>query len=142
MVIKQEEPEDEPAGNAGLNRPMPSEFISRFALRNVSGTPAIKPGTDYNDYVLPIPGLAEASRGMTVVEFSPDSDGVYRRTRPVRAYGGSYFPVLGLAPFINDSSVVAFREGSIVINDRVVPVAHPLRGLRAPATPPLVYSAT
>jgi len=73
---------------------MPDEFVNQFALKNVSGTLHPKPGSEYNDFALPIAGLAEVSKGITVVEFTPDSDGVYRRTRPLREYQGKYFPCL------------------------------------------------
>ena len=82
----------------------------------------LKPGSEYNDFALPIAGLAAASKGITVVEFTPDSDGVYRRTQPLREYQGKYFPVLGLAPFINDKSAISIRNDTITINDRAIPV--------------------
>ncbi len=59
---------------------------------------------------------------MTVVEFTPDSDGVYRRTRPLRDYQGKYFAVLGLAPFVDAASPVSINKGSITINDRTIPI--------------------
>ena len=101
---------------------MPDEFVNRFALKNVSGSLHLKPGSEYNDFALPIPGLAAASKGIAVVEFTPDNDGVYRRTRPLREYQGKYFPVLGLAPFIDDKSVVSLQNDAITINDRAIPV--------------------
>ena len=70
----------------------------------------------------PFAGLAAASKGMAVVEFTPDSDGVYRRTQPLREYQGRYFPVLGLAPFIDDKSAISIQKDTITINDRAIPV--------------------
>ncbi len=122
LMIRQEAPDQGSENNTYLNRPMPDEFINRFALKNVSGTLHLKPGSEYNDFALPIAGLAEVSKGITVVEFTPDSDGVYRRTQPLREYQGKYFPVLGLAPFIDDKSVISIRNDTITINDRTIPV--------------------
>ncbi len=122
MMIMREEPDKDARNNTDLNRPMPGEFVNRFALKNVSGSLAIRPGTEYNDFSLPIAGLAEASKGMTVVEFTPDSDGVYRRTRPLREYQGRYFPVLGLAPFIDAATPVTINSDSITVNDRTIPI--------------------
>ncbi len=122
MILRREAPDKETENNLYLNRPMPDEFVTRFALKNVSGMLHQKPGSTYNDFALPIAGLAEASKGITVVEFTPDSDGVYRRTQPLREYQGKYFPVLGLAPFIDDKSAVSIRNDSITINDRTIPV--------------------
>jgi adenylate cyclase len=122
IMIRREDPDQGPENNAYLNRPLPDEFVSRFALKNVSGMLHLKPGSDYNDFKLPIAGLAEASKGIAVVEFSSDNDGVYRRTQPLREYKGKYFPVLGLAPFIDDKSPVAIQNDAITINDRTIPV--------------------
>ena len=122
IIIRREEPDQDEQNNTYLNRPMPDEFVNRFALKNVSGTLHPKPGSEYNDFALPIAGLAEVSKGITVVEFTPDSDGVYRRTRPLREYQGKYFPVLGLAPFVDDKSVVSIQQDAIMINDRTIPV--------------------
>jgi adenylate cyclase len=121
MIIREEADKD--AGNdADLNRPLPSDFVGRFAIKNVEGKLSLAPGTENNDYLLPIAGLPEVSKGMAVVEFRPDVDNVYRRTQPIREYQGHYFPVLGLAPFIDDHSAVSIRDGSITINDRTIPV--------------------
>ncbi len=122
MMINREDPEKDLSGNTGLNRPLPREFVKRFALKNVSGNLQVSPNTSYNDYSLPIPGLAEASRGMTVVEFSPDIDGVFRRTRPLREYGGSYFPVLGLGPLLRPGSAITITNDSISIDGKTIPV--------------------
>jgi len=123
MIIKQEDPDSEDRSSSELNRPMPPDFLSRFALKNIKGTLKIEPGAGYNDFSLPLAGLAEAARAMGVVEFTPDKiDGVFRRTRPLREYQGSYFPVLGLAPFIDDKSQIVIREASVSINGRTIPI--------------------
>lgn len=122
LMIRKEIPDQGSGINTYLNRPMPVEFVNRFALKNVSGKLHLKPGGEYNEFALPIAGLAEASKGITVVEFTPDSDGVYRRTQPLRGYQEKYFPVLGLAPFIDDKSAIVIQNHAITINDRTIPV--------------------
>jgi adenylate cyclase len=57
-----------------------------------------------------------------VVEFSPDSDSTYRRTKPLREYQGNYFPVLGLAPFVDARTPVKFVSDAIEVNDRHIPL--------------------
>lgn len=79
-----------------LDRPLPDDFRTRFG---------VGAGTDdgdrrNNNYVLPFAELYRASRGAGVVNLEPDSDGVYRRTRPLRAYHGELYPLLGLAPLL------------------------------------------
>ena len=122
MMVLREEPDEETEKNTSLNRTMPVDFVSRFAFKNISGKMRTEPGTEYNDFSLPIAGLAEASRGMSVVEFTPDRDGVYRRTRPIRDYQGRFFPILGLAPFIEPNTPITIKDNSIVVNDRDIPL--------------------
>jgi len=122
MMIVHEEADKEAKGGMVLNKPMPYEFLNKFALKNVSGSFAIRPGTENNDFTLPIAGLTEASKGVSVVEFTPDSDSGHRRTRPLREYQGRYFPVLGLSPFIDSMSPITIKKHSITIKDRIIPV--------------------
>jgi len=105
-----------------LGNPIPVELVEQFALRNISGELPPDSKNANNDYALPIKGLAEASKGIAVVEFSPDSDSSYRRTRPLREYQGSHFPVLGLAAFVNSKTAVKFTSESIQIENRVIPI--------------------
>lgn len=119
MLIRHEEADDVSLEKVPA---LPADFVNRFALKNVTRSPAIKPGTESNDFALPIARLAEVSKGVAVVEFEPDSDGVLRRTKPLREYQGKYFPVLGLAPFMDSNTPITIRENSITINDRTIPL--------------------
>ncbi len=101
---------------------LPDSFVDRFSLKNVSGAPSITPGTENNDFALPIARLPDYAKGVAVVEFKPDSDGVFRRTKPLREYQGNYFPVLGLAPFMDSATPVKVNQNSISINDRTIPL--------------------
>ncbi len=121
MMIVREEMDKDASNYAATDRPLPIDFVNRFALKNVSGSLSLKPGSGNNDFTLPIAGLPEASKGVAVVEFTPDSDSVNRRTKPLREYQGKYFPVLGLAPFIDRMAPVTLRQNSITINDRTLP---------------------
>ena len=119
MLLRREEMDD---GEHQYAAHLPAEFVKRFALKNIEGPAAIKSGLENNDFSLPIARLSEASKGVAVVEFKPDSDGVLRRTKPLREYQGKYFPVLGLAPFVDSNTPISSREGSITINDRIIPL--------------------
>jgi len=46
MMIKRDEPDQEMKNNGELNRPMPAEFVERFALKNTAGVLNVKPGTE------------------------------------------------------------------------------------------------
>lgn len=122
MMIVREKPDKDERNNVQLNRPMPADFVSRFALRNVSGAWNIRPDTQSNDFSLPIAGLAEASKGVAVVEFTPDSDSGYRRTKPLREYQRKFFPVLAFAPFLDEKSYISIQKNAVAINDRSIPV--------------------
>lgn len=120
MMIMHEEGDVATHGKAAPA--MPRAFVDRFALREVDGKMPPKPGLENNDFSLPIAGLPEMSQGVAVVEFTPDSDNGYRRSRPLREYQGAYFPVLGLAPFIVPGTPVAISDGSISVEGRSIPV--------------------
>ncbi len=122
MMIRREESDPAKKGASEFGKPLPSVFAARFGVKNITGALTAKPGQENNEYALPVGLLHAASRGVAVVEFPPDSDGVLRRTKPLREYQGKYFPVLGLAPFIDDASAVVIREGSLSINDRTIPL--------------------
>jgi adenylate cyclase len=122
MVISRETPETDTSAKPVLGAPLPQAFTERFAIRTVRGTPGVRPGEENNDYELPMEQLLPVSRGVAVVEFSKDSDGTFRRTRPVREYQGRYFPVLGIAPFLSETSTVEFGDRAVRINDRTLPL--------------------
>lgn len=119
MLLRHEEADDEPLGKTV---PLPVDFVNRFALKNISGSSTTKHGTENNDFALPIASLPEVSKGVAVVEFKPDNDSVLRRTKPLREYQGKYFPVLGLAPFMDGNTPVTIKNNSITINDRTIPL--------------------
>ena len=74
-----------------LDRPLPPPFVQRFAVT------AASVAERNNNYYLPFSGLWQAARGIGVVEFQSDSDGVYRRTDLLRGYGDRAYPSLALA---------------------------------------------
>ena len=86
-----------------LNRQLPEEFIEKFSIKNIKSLYSYKQQS--NNYYIPFDELYNASHGIGVVEFSPDSDGVFRRTMPIRKYGKNFLPVIGIAPFLNNEKV-------------------------------------
>ncbi len=119
MLLKHEDLDD---GSNHVPPALPEDFAKRFALGNVKGELPVRAGTANNDFALPIPHLADAAKGMAVVEFKPDSDGYLRRTIPLREYQGKYFPVLGLAPFMDHDTPVSISEHELKISDRTIPL--------------------
>jgi len=106
------------ANKSLLNKPLPEDFVSRFALER----PDIEspPLSLNNNFYIPFRQLYEAGKCVGIVEFSPDADGVYRRTRPFREYRGSLFPVLGIVPFANDAAVTIGRDRLVIGPRRIV----------------------
>ena len=90
-----------------LNRPMPRDFAEHFSMQ-VKGVPS----SGHNNFYVPFKELYTASHGIGIVEFLPDSDGVYRRTKLLRHYQGNYFPVLPLAPLLNSLKPESIRQDS------------------------------
>ncbi|MGA1845190.1 MAG: CHASE2 domain-containing protein [bacterium] len=117
MQVRVDDPDDF-NGNL-LNRPLPGDFVRRFSMRSINTDPGYM--NRNNNFYLPFPELYQASHGMGVVEFSPDPDGIFRRTMPVREYGDVFFPVLGLAPFVDEREVE--MDGSwIRVGSAYIPV--------------------
>jgi adenylate cyclase len=125
MVISKWAADDDRKANAELGQAMPEDFVQKFSIKNLSGslnTDNTERRSRNNDFALPIDPLLAASKGVAVVEFSPDSDGVLRRTQPLREYRGKYFPVLGIAPFIDTNTSVVVQKDVLIINDRKIPI--------------------
>jgi len=122
MMIFHEDAEINISGKKLAGRALPSGLIEKFAVKNVQGGMPLKLGAENNEFALPITGLADASKGMAVVEFTPDIDNGHRRTKPLREYQGNYFPVLGLAAFMDAKTPVAIGLDSVKVNDTVIPI--------------------
>lgn len=122
MMILHEDADNNISEKKSEGRALPSGLIEKFAVKNVRGSMPLKFGAENNEFTLPITGLAEASRGMAVVEFTPDVDNGHRRTKPLREYQGNYFPVLGLAAFLDAKTPVEIDRDSIKIGDRAIPI--------------------
>jgi len=88
-----------------LNKPLPEDFVKRFSV-HAEGSFA----GNNNTYYIPFPELYNVSRGIGIVEFSPDLDGVYRRTRLFRHYQGKVYPVLSIAPLMHTSESEYLQE--------------------------------
>jgi adenylate cyclase len=119
MLLRHDDQDDGSSDNAPK---LPEQFVNRYALHNIKGTAITPHGSENNDYALPIASLPATAKGVAVVEFKPDSDSVLRRSNPVREYQGKYFPVLGLAPFMNKDTPVTIKKDAIIINNRTIPL--------------------
>ena len=98
-----------------LNNPLPMEFINRFSI----DVEVVNETIEHNNYYIPFKELFEASRGMGVVSFSPDKDGVFRREKLLFSYQDNFFPSLSLAPILDQfrDRKVILKEGSLEIRD-------------------------
>lgn len=121
MMILREELVDE-ENKSGLNKPIPEDFVKRFSLKGVHDSFLTKPGTESNNYTIPFTDLYTVSKGIGVVEFTPDIDGVFRRTRPLREYQGKYYPVLGLSPIVDENTEIGIKRNAISIKNRTLPI--------------------
>lgn len=112
----------EDSSNPYADRPLPPIFTERFAMPAVEGMTPRQNDTFY----IPFEGLYQAAQHMAVVEFSPDSDGDYRRTRLFREYQGHYYPVLSMAILRNRYSMEQVQQNNelnqLRLDDLVVPL--------------------
>jgi adenylate cyclase len=90
-----------------LDKPLPQDFQERFSLKALN---LQKGSAEGNNYALPFKELYLSAKGIGVVEFSPDNDGIYRRTELIKCYHGACFPALGLSPFLNDFALEFVNE--------------------------------
>ncbi len=88
-----------------LNRPVPDDFSGRFAVELIGA-----PVSVHNNYYLPFKELYTASKGIGIVEFLSDSDGVYRRTKLFRHYQGNFYPVLPMSPLLDIMKPESIRQ--------------------------------
>jgi adenylate cyclase len=91
-----------------FHRSLPEAFRTKLGLP-VPVETVSHPSVSYP----PLPALWEAARGVGVVSFKPDPDGIFRRERLVFAYDGAGYPALALAPFVDagDSQPPEFHDG-------------------------------
>jgi adenylate cyclase len=86
--------------NGLLNRPLPADFAERFSVKCTSCDGG-RVDNKNNICTIPFKELYEAAKGVGVVDISPDSDGIYRRTELFRAYQGKLYPLLSVSPLID-----------------------------------------
>lgn len=105
-----------------LNVPMPEEFVEAFSVKSIDKSAFEK--TPYNNFYLPFAELYDVSKGIGIVEFSPDSDGVYRRTRLFRHYQNNFFPVMSMAVLLDQlkPKKIGKRDGTIYLDELEIPV--------------------
>jgi adenylate cyclase len=92
-----------------LNHPLPIDFANRFSVK------CIKCDVDMaNNNICSIPfrELYSAAKGVGIIDVSPDSDGIYRRTKLFRAYQGNLFPLLSVSPLLDILNVETVRLAS------------------------------
>ena len=81
-----------------LNRPMPDYFVDKFSVKNLTVESEV---VRNNNFYLPFDELSRVSRRVGIVEFTPDRDGVFRRTKLLRGYKSDYFPVMSMAVLLD-----------------------------------------
>lgn len=78
-----------------LNKPLPDAFVDQFSV----DAPQMSQPSASNNYYLPFDALITTSRGIGIVTFGSDDDGVYRSEKLLFNYNGHHFPSLGFASF-------------------------------------------
>ena len=101
-----------------LDHALPEGFNDQFSL-TLTGDPV---HDDVNSFVLPIPELTAASPHLGIVGIDPDSDGIYRRIKPLWEYQGAVFPAFALAPaFVGSADrAVASRTNQLGLQGKTI----------------------
>jgi adenylate cyclase len=94
----------------------------------------------------PIPEVAESAALLCNVHLQPDSDGIYRRVRPVSVFDGQILPSLGMGLYLIDRPATGstLSDHLLQAGDRQVPLdedGEALLRFRGPAGTHRAYSA-
>lgn len=122
---------NERATRVELNKPLPEDFVSRFALekriqsdqQTATVVKNLKSPLN-NNYYLPFPELARSTNGIGVVEVGADYDSVYRRARLFHNYANMHYPSLSTTAIFDDKKYKEInREGNnVYFDDLAIPV--------------------
>ncbi len=114
-----EDTEDE-VNKTQLDRDMPDDFLNTFAVDVTTDT--VYAG--YNNYYLPFPSLYQAAKGIGVITFDPDRDGVLREERLLFNYKGRYFPGLSLSPVLSGyaNEKIIQTDKALHLPDVIIPL--------------------
>jgi adenylate cyclase len=98
---------------------LPDYAIEQFAM-----SPTMDVDDQLNTFALPIDLIAREAPYIGVVGVDPDSDGVYRRVKPVWEYQGYLFPAFSFAPVLIDQPDVLFlsEEHALQVNELRIPL--------------------
>ncbi|MGK0290501.1 MAG: adenylate cyclase [bacterium] len=124
-----------------LNRSLPKDVISRFSL-NVKGINNLF-NENNNNYYIPLKELYQGAAGIGVVEFSPDLDGVFRRTKLLREYQKTIYPVLSLGGLIHQKKpkTIQIKQKNLWLGKLKIPLLEDGNFLIYPKTKFDTYSA-
>ncbi len=111
-----------------VNTPMPDEFSKKFSL-NVKENFETKKQDVQEVYNLPFKELYNVAKGVGVVSYSGDDDGVFRSDKLLFNYQGHFFASLSLAPFIDQ-----FQGSNILLNKGTIEIVTPDFSISIPLT--------
>jgi adenylate cyclase len=90
-----------------LGRPLPAFFSDRFGVTMETEQPSVT----HNNFYLPFDELVRVSKGIGVVSFDADPDGVFRTEKLIFDYQGNYIPSLALVPLLDRFGTKALELG-------------------------------
>lgn len=92
-------------------RPLPDIMPGRHAIGKASGLN----GGINNAFVLPFEALLHTAPHLGIVSLEADSDGIYRRARPLFEYDSRYYPAFGLAALLDRAqSIQAVQDNRLL----------------------------
>jgi adenylate cyclase len=110
-----------PTYHAASDKQLPQDFVSQYRA-----TDNRFPGNVYEDFLLPINGLYQASKSVGYIEVNPDRDGVYRRIRLFNQFRDSHLlPALAstvVIPLLSADRNVGQTENQLTIGELKLPL--------------------
>lgn len=105
-----------------LDKQMPEDFVTNFSVKQIEKESFEKTGN--NNFYLPFRELYQISKGVGVVEFAPDADGVYRKTRLFRHYQGNYYPIMPVSILLDELQPerITRENGNLVFGGIRIPI--------------------
>ncbi len=102
-----------------IDKPLPLDFTNKFSL-DIQEMSEVE---NHNTYYIPFKPLYEAARGVGVVTFSNDKDGVFRSEKLLFKYQDHYLPSLSFAPIADqfiDAKINLKKRGMDIIGNGYV----------------------
>ena len=96
------------------NNPLPKFVQDQFSYNILDNKFNNLINSGFNNYIIPLDGLFQNAKGLGVVAFNKDNDGVHRRTQLIYDYQGHWYPALSVSALSNPIEQLPIRFSTSV----------------------------